>query len=198
MLSDFTQPFNQNDVTYGLKLLNRAMLNLGQAPRQVIADAAFDAWDIDQWSADLHSQAAIALNARGGEHIVLDADDCPLCPTHHPPMLKFNEWLTDTHRHARFRCPTCSTVIKLNIEPGNLLRWRTDRSAEPYRSLYRQRSCVERVNSQAHELGMDHPRQRCLAAVAHRNTLIYIVINCHVLQRFRQRQPVSQCLPNAA
>ncbi len=38
ILSDFTQPFNQTDGTDGLPLLNRAMTNLGQAPRQVIAD----------------------------------------------------------------------------------------------------------------------------------------------------------------
>jgi hypothetical protein len=198
VLSDYTQPFNQNDVTYGLKLLNRAMTNLGQAPRQVIADAAFDAWYIYQWSAELHSLAAIALNARGHAPITLHTDDCPLCPTHHTPMLKFNEWLTDTHRQARFRCRTCATTLKLNIEPGNLLRWRLDRSADPYRALYRQRSCVERVNALAHALGIDHPRQRCLAAVARRNSLIYIVINCHVLQRFRQRQPVSKGLLNVA
>ncbi len=113
-------------------------------------------------------------------------------------MLKFSDWLTDTHRHARFRCPTCAKVIKLNLEPGNLLRWRTDRSAEPYRALYRQRSCVERVNSQAHDLGIDHPRQRGLAAVAHRYTLIAIVINCHVRQRFRLRQSLPKALLKAA
>src|SRR5438876_902732 len=33
VLAEYTQPFNQNDVTYALPLLNRAMMNLGFAPR---------------------------------------------------------------------------------------------------------------------------------------------------------------------
>ena len=53
VLADFTQPFNENDVTYALPLLNRAMYHLGFAPRNVIADAAFDAWYVYQWVAEL-------------------------------------------------------------------------------------------------------------------------------------------------
>src|SRR5512147_3330882 len=53
VLGDMTQPFNANDVTYGLPLLHQTMCRLGFPPRNVTADAAFDAWYIYQGPAEL-------------------------------------------------------------------------------------------------------------------------------------------------
>ncbi|MHB8629421.1 MAG: hypothetical protein ACYDBJ_24165 [Aggregatilineales bacterium] len=75
----------------------------------------------------------------------------------------------------------------MSVEPAHLMRLRLDRNAEPYRSLYKQRTATERLNSQANALTIGHPRQRRFQANARRNTLCYIVINLRALGRFHER-----------
>lgn len=79
VVGELTQPFNANDVTYGLPLLDQARCSLGFPPRHVAADAAFDAWYMDQGPAELGGIAAIALNLRGDPPIVLGPHDRPRC-----------------------------------------------------------------------------------------------------------------------
>ena len=43
VLAEFTQPFNEGDVTYYLPVYRQAVLNLGFFPLNITADAAFDA-----------------------------------------------------------------------------------------------------------------------------------------------------------
>ncbi len=198
VVAEHTQPFNQTDVTYGLLLLNRAMMNLGFAPHTLIADAAFDAWYMYQWVVEVGGTAAIALNERGKSATRLGSHDYPLCPCNGREMRPRAWQLEDTHRIQRFVCPACHTIRKMNIEPGNLYRWRLNRQAEPYKQLYKQRTAVERLNSLAEALKIDQPRQRTLRAVARRNTLIYILIHLRVLQPYRKRQPCPQSLDKAA
>jgi hypothetical protein len=102
-------------------------------------------------------------------------------------MAPHTPWVEDTHRLQRFRCSACGTVRKMNIELGNLMRWRLDRHSEPYKALYKQRTATERVNSQAKALGIERPRQRRMAPIARRNTLIYIIINIRALRRYHER-----------
>lgn len=198
VVADLTQPFNQNDVTYGLPLLNRAMLNLGVAPRTLIADAAFDAWYMYQWPLEVGGQAVIALNARGKSITRLGSQGYPVCPCNAQEMSPQACWLEDTHRLQRFACSTCHTVRKMNIEPGNLYRWRLDRQAELFKHLYKQRTAVERLNSLAEALHISRPRQRTFRAVARRNTLIYILLNLRILQPYRKRQPGPSSFDKAA
>lgn len=198
VVAEYTQPFNQNDVTYALPLLNRAMLNLGFAPRTLIADAAFDAWYLYQWVLEVGGQAAIALNTRGKSITRLGLHDYPLCACNGLEMRPRDAWLEDTHRVQRFVCPACHTVRKMNIEPGNLYRWRLDRHAHAYKQLYRQRTAVERLNSLAQALHIDYPRQRTFPAVARRNTLIYILINLRLLLFYRKRRASPQSLDKVA
>ena len=47
------------------------------------------------------------------------------------------------------------------------------------------------VNSQALELGIERPKLRRGSAIANQNTLIYVLINLHALQRVRERKPSS-------
>jgi hypothetical protein len=75
----------------------------------------------------------------------------------------------------------------MNIELGNLMRWRLDRHADPYKAIYKQRTAAERINSQAKALGIERPRQRRMAPIARRNTLIYIIINIRALRRYHER-----------
>jgi hypothetical protein len=198
VVAEYTQPFNQTDVTYGLPLLNRAMLNLGFAPHILIADAAFDAWYMYQWLVEVGGLAAIALNERGKAATRLGVHDYPRCRCNGQEMRPKAWWVEATHRVQRFYCPACHTVRKMNIERGNIVRWRLDRQAVAFKQLYKQRTAVERLNSLAEALKIDQPRQRTLPAIARRNTLIYILLNLRVLQRYRKPQPSPQFLDKAA
>ncbi len=71
---------------------------------------------------------------------------------------------------------------------GARLRYTLDRDGELYKALYRQRSAVDRINSQALALGIERPHLRNGAAIANHNTLIYVLINLRFLQRLRDRQ----------
>ena len=68
------------------------------------------------------------------------------------------------------------------------LRYTLDRDSEAYKAIYRQRTAVERINSQAVALGIERPHLRNGQAIAtlRENTLIYVLINLRFLQRLRQ------------
>ncbi len=86
--------------------------------------------------------------------------------------------------HRRYACP---------------LRCQIDRTGDTYRAIHHRREAVERINSQAVALGIErpHPRRarglrwRNGQAIANLNTLIYTLINLRLLQRIRQRLPMS-------
>ena len=56
-----------------------------------------------------------------------------------------------------------------------------------YKEIYKQRTATERINSQAVALGIERPKLRNGLSIANHNTLTYILINLHALQRVRQR-----------
>jgi hypothetical protein len=63
------------------------------------------------------------------------------------------------------------------------MRVTLDRESPLYRAIYNQRTCAERINSQAKELGIERPKVRNARSVANLNTLIYLVINVRALGR---------------
>lgn len=71
---------------------------------------------------------------------------------------------------------------------GARLRYTLDRDSELYKQTYRQRTAVERINSQAKALKIERPQIRNGRAIANLNTLIYILINLRLLQRLRTEQ----------
>jgi hypothetical protein len=71
---------------------------------------------------------------------------------------------------------------------GARLRLQLDRSAEPYKTVYAQRTATKRLFSQALALGIERPKLRNGAAVANLNTLTYVLLNLRALQRIRQRR----------
>ena len=71
---------------------------------------------------------------------------------------------------------------------GARLRYTLDRESDEYQRLYRQRSAVERINSQAVALGIERPQLRNGHAITNQNTLIYILINLRFWHRLRQAQ----------
>lgn len=202
VVAEFTQPFNENDVTSFAPLHARATAALGHPPTNVTADAAFDAWYIYATCVPTGGVAAIPLNARGQAPRRAD-DGTPLCARDLPmaPGATFHH--EDGYRARRFGCPLlqptgaatcahpqfakggCTRVI--NLEPGGLARVNLDRTSPAYQALYDQRTSAERVNSQATALGIERPKVRRIAAIRHLNSLTYLVINARALERLRTK-----------
>lgn len=203
VLAEFTQPFNENDVTYYRPLYQHAVLALDHFPTHLTADAAFDAWYVYQDALRLDGIAAVPLNQHGHPVYQRDTDGVPRCPLklRMQPTSQFEH--TYGYRAQRYRCPllfpeptdaTCQQeqflkgkgcVKDVNIERGALARVTLDRDSPLYHAIYTQRTCCEPINSQAKELGIEHPKVHNGRSVANLNTLIYLVINVRALQRAR-------------
>ena len=83
------------------------------------------------------------------------------------------------------------TLVDIGMMPtsgGARLRYTLDRDSQLYKDIYKQRTAVERINSQAKALGIERPHIRNGKAIANLNTLIYILINLRLYQRIRSRQ----------
>jgi hypothetical protein len=201
ILAEYTQPFNENDITYYHPLYDQVVTTLGFHPHCVTADAAFDDWDVYQTCAQHGGIAAIPLNAHGHPLPDREADGTPRCARGLRMFASSQFNHTNGYRAQRFRCPllypeptgqTCEheqflkekgCVKDINIELGGLQRVLLDRTSPTYKTIYRQRTSAERINSQAKSWGIERPKVRNGRSVAHLNTLTYIVINAKALQR---------------
>ncbi len=203
VLAEYTQPFNETDITYFGPLYERVVANLGGRPRYFAADAAFDAWSTYQPFAEIDGLAAIPLNLRGHPQPQLGPAGFHRCPKglEMQPSYQYNH--SNGYRAQLLRCPllfpqpsgqTCDheqfakgggCVKHINIEAGGWMRVRLDRHTDPYKLLYNQRTAAERINSQAKALGIETPKVRNINSVVNLNTLTYLVINAHALQRVR-------------
>jgi len=201
VLAEFTQPFNENDVTYFVPLYLQTVAMLNAFPTHITADAAFDAWYAYQTCAPRGGIAAIPLNQHAHPVYVRDPDGTPRCPIglRMHPTSQFSH--TNGYRAQRYRCPllfphptgqTCTheqfrkekgCVKDINLEAGGLMRVTLDRESPLYKVVYTQRTSCERINSQAKDLGIERPKARNIRSVSRLNTLIYISINCKALQR---------------
>jgi hypothetical protein len=201
VLAEYTQPFNAGDVTYFRSLYQQTVVALGQYPTHVTADAAFDAWYVYEVAAHHGGIGAVPLNTHGHEEMPRDPDGTPRCEQGllMQPTSQFDH--TYGYRAQRFRCPllfseqigaTCThpqflkgkgCVKDVNWELGGIQRATLDRDGPLYHIIYNQRTCCERINSQAKELGIERPKVHNGRSVANLNTLIYVVINVRALQR---------------
>jgi hypothetical protein len=201
VLAEYTQPFNENDITYYRSLYLRTVLALGFYPTHVTADAAFDAWYVYECAARHGGIGAVPKSQHGHEEVPRDPDGVPLCPKGlrmHPTYLFTH---SNGFRAQRFRCPLLfpeptgqrcehaqftkgkGCVKDPNWELGGLMRVLLDRDGPLYQAVYTQRTCCERINSQAQALGIERPKVRNQRSVENLNTLIYVVINVRALQR---------------
>jgi hypothetical protein len=201
VLAEYTQPFNENDITYYRPLYQRTVVALNQYPTHVTADAAFDAWYVYEGAARHGGIGAIPLNQHSQAPFAREADGTPRCEEGllMQPTYQFDH--TNGYRAQRFRCPllfpeqtgaTCNhdqfakgkgCVKDVNWELGGIQRVTLDRDGPLYHALYTQRTSCERINSQAKELGIERPKMRNGHSVSHLNTLLYVVINVRALQR---------------
>ncbi len=124
----------------------------------------------------------------------------PLARILHPTK-QYNH--TYGYRCQRFQCPllfpkktgeTCSheqfakgkgCLKDVNWETGGIQRVTLDRESPLYKAVYRQRTSTERGNSQSKAAGLERPKVRNIRSVRNLNTLTYLRIDAHALQRAR-------------
>ena len=219
VVAELTQPFDCGDLSYFFPLMALTEVRLGLRPRWGTFDAAFDAFYVYEYfyrADDPQAFAAVPFSERGGYRAggrQFSAAGLPICRAGLPMPLKFT-YLDRTsalieHERGKYVCPLratgnsaaatcpvnhprwnkggCTAMMPTSI--GARLRYQLDREGEAYKSIYKQRSATERINSQAVALGIERPHLRNQHAIANRNTLIYLLINLRFLQRLRQRQP---------
>jgi hypothetical protein len=187
VLADYTQAFNENDVSYGLSLLQEAEDHLGFKPKHITADAAFDAYYMYE-GRPVAGIAAIPLNLRGNACANFNQDERPLCDCNQKPMRGLKPFIEKQRQVRRFKCDDCRKTRKLVVEAGSFIRLRLDRSSQTYKDIYKQRTATERINSQATAIGIERPKQRRQSAIERRNRLIYLLINLHTIQRLHKRK----------
>lgn len=210
VLAELTQPFDQPDVSYFNPLMEQVEQCLGFKPRFGALDAAFDAFYVYEYFHNSGGFAAVPFVERGrkGKRL-FDENGAPFCQAGYPMTLKYT-FLCETtlipHERGRYVCPLIhptktgegcpiqhknwekgGCISTIATSPGARLRYQLDRESEAYKKVYKQRTATERINSQAVEFGIERPKLRNRTSITNQNTLTYILINLHALQRIRQR-----------
>jgi hypothetical protein len=217
-MAELTQAFDQGDVTYFFPLMRQVEERLGYRPRYATFDAAFDAWYVYAYFYRENDPdfgfAAVPFSEKGNykaKQRQFAADGAPLCAAGLPMPRRFTYTDRTTciveHERGKYVCPLkfpvparracpvrhsnwkrggCTAMMPISI--GARLRYTLDRDSDLYKQVYRQRTAVERINSQAVALGIERPHLRNGAAIANQNTLIYLLINLRFLLRLRQQQ----------
>jgi hypothetical protein len=201
VLAEYTLPFNENDITYYRPLYQKTVTALKQFPLNSTGDAAYDAWYVYDDMARHGGIAAVPLNQHGHPTSKRDIDGVPFCSKglQMQPKFQFNH--TNGYKAQRYCCPllypertgeACDheqfkkgkgCVKDINIEAGGIMRVTLDRTSPLYKAVYNQRTCCERINSQAKALGIENPKVRNIHSVRNLNTLIYLIINARALKR---------------
>jgi len=199
VLAEYTQPFNEGDVTSFQPLYSQSIHALQQFPTHLAADAASDAWYVYDAAVRHGGIAAVPLNAR--TTTIFDPDGVPLCPKGLRMHPTYRYAHTYGYAAQRYRCPLlfpCATgqtcdheqfkkgrgcQKDINDEPGGRARVLMDRTSPLYDAVYTQRTACERINSQAKGLGIERPRVRNGRSVANLNPLISLVLHVRALRR---------------
>ncbi len=216
VIAELTQPFDRGDVTYFFPLMQQTEERLGYRPRYATFDAAFDAWYVYAYFYRENDPeggfAAVPFSEKGNykaKQRQFAPTGEPLCAAGFAMPLKFTYTDRTTcileHERGKYVCPLrgpasttkrcpvhhpnakkqgCTAMMPISM--GARLRHTLDRDSEPYQQIYRQRTAVERINSQAVALGIERPHLRNGQAIANQNTLIYLLINLRFLQRLRK------------
>jgi len=217
VLAELTQTFDQSDVSYFFPLMQETEQILGFRPRFGTFDAAFDAWYVYDYfyrADDPDAFAAIPYSEKGGYKVgerKFSEDGLPICKAGlaMPIQFTYRDRTVSIieHERAKYVCPLkfpepTEQACPINHEkwgkkgctaamptsPGARLRYTLDRESQAYKDIYKQRTAVERINSQAYALGIERPHIRNGAAIANLNTLIYTLINLRLYQRLRQNR----------
>ena len=215
VLAELTLPFDQPDVAYFHPLMAETERRLGFRPRFGALDAAYDAFYVYEYfhRDDLslnEAFAAVPLSKRGGKYRQFDDQGLPLCDAGLAMPLRHTYTCRTTlfeHQRGRYVCPLrfpqvvasvcpvahknwarggCTTTLATSI--GARIRYQLDRDSAVFKTIYKQRTATERINSQAKALGIERPRLRNGNAIVNQNTLIYVLINLRALHRVRLKK----------
>jgi hypothetical protein len=210
VLAEITAPFDQSDASYFHPLMAQVQARLGFAPPNGALDAAYDAHYVYDYFHQAGGLAAVPRVKRGRDkRRTFSPDGLPLCAADLPMPLKstfMNYSSLVPHEKGRYVCPLlypepnghtcpidhkkwpnggCQTTMATNA--GARIRHQLDRDSEAFKSIYRQRTAVERIFSQALALGIERPKLRNFYSIANQNTLIYILINLRALARLQAK-----------
>ncbi len=168
VLAEYTQPFNEGDITYFPPLYFRTVATLGFFPTHLAADAPLCA-------KGLRMVPTFQFNHTNGYRA--QRFRCPLL---------FPEKTEQTCDQPQF-LKEKGCVKDLNWEVGGQMRVTLDRDGPLFKAVYRQRTSTERGNSHSKALGLERPKVRNMHSVRNLNTLTYLIINAQALQRARAR-----------
>jgi hypothetical protein len=208
VLAERTRPFNESDPSYFHPLMQQVEARLGRRPRFGTWDAAFDAHYVYEYFHQAGGFAAVPFNpGKRGAGRQFAPDGAPLCAAGlaMPRLFTYQDRSAlVTHVREKCGCPLlvpqptgarcpiddphfvtggCTTTLATSA--GARLRWQLDRDSPAYQAIVRQRTVVERINSQAEALGIERPKLRNQRSIANQNTLIYVLINLRGLRRIQ-------------
>lgn len=209
VLAEVTQTFDQSDATYFFPLMEQVERRLGFRPRFAAADAAFDAFYVyDYFHSPQHDGFAAVPLRQMNQLRRFDEHGLPLCEAGLEMPLKStytNRTSLVQHQRGRYVCPLlypeatgeqCPIAhaawpeggckLTMPTAPGARIRYQLDRESARYQEIYKQRTAVERIFSQAVALGIERPKLRTQPAIANYNTLTYLLINLRAMQRICQ------------
>lgn len=209
VLAEMTDTFNKADVRYFFPLMAQVEARLRFRPPFGAFDAAFDAFYVYAFFHDVGddgSLAAVPLKQPNAPQRRFDEMGRPLCEA--DLAMPVRKTYTDRtkaimpHERAIHACPllfperngkTCPVAhkqwpkggcsVNLPTSIGARLRHQLDRSASDYKAVYKHRTAVERIFSQAKALGMERPKLRNQQAITNYNSMIYLLINLRALEK---------------
>lgn len=210
VLAELTQTFDHGDATYFFPLMEQVESRLGFRPRFGAADAAFDSFYVYDYfhSPDHDGFAAVPLRQMNQVRI-FNEEGLPFCEAGLAMPLVgsyTNRTSLVQHQRGRYGCPLLHPAANGDVCPiqhkkwekggctlvmptaaGARIRYQLDRESDRYRAVYNQRTAVERIFSQAVNLGIERPKLRSQATIANQNTLTYVLINLRAMQRVDER-----------
>ena len=218
VLAERTRPFNESDVSHFHPLMAQVEARLGRKPRIGIWDTAFDAHYVYDYFDHDDGMAVVPFNTgRHGAGRQFAPDGAPICAAGLPMTLQFTYMHRSDlipHTREKFRCPLlypeatgagcptndahfakggCTSTIAQGR--GARIRHQLDRESETFKTRFKQRTMVERINSQAEGLGILRPKLRRGRAIANQNSLIYVLINLRALARIRAASAAAPAVP---
>lgn len=213
VLAEMTDTFDKADVRFFAPLMAQVEQRLGFRPRFGALDAAFDAFYVyeffhsnDHDGDHPHGFAAVPLKQPNAPKRLFDEKGLPLCAA--GLSMPVRKTYTDNtkaimpHQRAIHACPllypqangqVCpiahkqwdkgGCTVNLPTSRGARLRHQLDRVGDDYKAVFKQRTAVERIFSQAKALGMERPKLRNQLAITNYNSMIYLLINLQAIER---------------
>ncbi|WP_420643805.1 hypothetical protein [Candidatus Leptofilum sp.] len=211
VLAEMTDTFDHADIHYFFPLMAIVEERLGFRPPYGTADAAYDAWYVYDYFHSAGGLAAVPyVDRTKGRTYSFDEAGLPFCAAGLPMPVKssfMNRSSRVPHQRARHACPLffpaqvaqqCPVnhknwkkggcISTLPTSMGARVRYQLDREGPEYKAIYKQRTAVERIFSQAVALGIERPKLRNQQSITNLNSLIYILINLRALQRVYQKK----------